>query len=233
MCAIITAEYGVHEGRSSYLKGQDRVALTLEEVNNDGQREVELQAEAQTVLDDLHLLSVLQTWGEPHLVGSMAMGLMVCRDIDFNVLVAHVGADTLRAAYAAMTPVVVHPRVSRLRYASQLGQFNPDGSPVEEGFYCGIHYRAETREPWKTDVWTLVPPRPEIALRDQITRELSAEMRAAILALKREVQQDARYAAAGVQSRYVYHAALEGIRTWAQFQHWLAHHGFPSIPTRD
>jgi hypothetical protein len=39
---------------------------------------------------------------------------------------------------------------------------------------------------------------------------LSAEMRAAILALKREVQQDARYAAAGVHSRYVYHAALEG-----------------------
>jgi len=76
--------------------------LTLEEATNDGQREVELQAEAQTVLDDLHLLSVLQTWGEPHLVGGMAMGLMVCRDIDFNVLVAQVGADTLRAAYAAI-----------------------------------------------------------------------------------------------------------------------------------
>jgi len=76
--------------------------LTLEEATNDGQREVELQAEAQTVLDDLHLLSVLQTWGEPHLVGGMAMGLMVGRDIDFNVLVAQVGADTLRAAYAAI-----------------------------------------------------------------------------------------------------------------------------------
>jgi hypothetical protein len=151
---------------------------------------------------------------------------MVDRDIDFNVLVPEIGLDTVRAAYAALTSIVTHRRVSRLRYASQLGMFNPDGSRTEEGFYFGIHYRSEAGEPWKIDVWTLLPPRPEIELRDRLRRALSPDMRAAILAIKREFKDDAHGpAASGVHSRHVYEAALDGVRTMEEFTVWLEAHG--------
>lgn len=200
--------------------------MTVPAAERDLAREVELQREARLVLTDLQLLPILERWGEPHLIGSLAMGLMVVRDIDFNVLVPHVDAATLCTAYLAIAPIAVHPRVFRLRYVSQLGPFNPDGSRVEEGFYCGIHYRAENGEPWKIDVWTLQPPRPEIALRDEVRRALTPEMRADILFMKREMKRDPRYDAAGIHSRHVYEAALEGLRTMEQFQRWLAEQGF-------
>lgn len=114
----------------------------------------------------------------------------------------------------------------RLRYASQLGPFNPDGSRTEEGFYFGIHYRGEAAEPWKIDVWTLLPPRPEIELRDRVRQALQPDMRAAILAIKRELKDDARgLVAQGAHSRHVYEAALGGVRTMEEFMEWLRAHG--------
>lgn len=200
-----------------------------EAVDRDLRHEAELQREANLVLTDLQLLPLLQTWGDPHLVGSLPMGLMMVRDIDFNVLVPHVDAATLRTAYLAIASIAVHPRVFRLRYVSQLRPFNPDGSRVEEGFYCGIHYRVENGEPWKIDVWTLEPSRPEIALRDEVRRALTPEMRAAVLVMKREMKSNLQYQAAGIRSRHVYQAALSGVRTMEQFQRWLAEQDFRPI----
>ncbi len=198
-------------------------------VADDLRHGAELQREANLVLNDLQLVPILQRWGERHLIGSLAMGVMVIRDIDFNVLVPHVDAEIFHTAYLAIAPIAGHPRVFRLRYVSQLGPFNPDGSRVEEGFYCGIHCRAETGEPWKIDVWTLQPPRPEIALRDEVQRGLTPEMRVAILAIKREMKSNLQFEAAGIRSRHVYQAALSGVRTMEQFQRWLAEQDFRPI----
>ena len=55
------------------------------------ERQLRLQSEAATVLADLRLLDVLRVAGEPKLVGSLATGLMVWRDIDITVACAAAG----------------------------------------------------------------------------------------------------------------------------------------------
>ncbi len=70
----------------------------------------------------------------------MAMGLMVTRDIDFNVVVDRVDATTLATAGMQLLPILTHPRVFRLRYASQLGSFNPDGTAIARGERSSIRY---------------------------------------------------------------------------------------------
>jgi len=54
---------------------------------------------------------------------------------------------------------------------------------------------------------------------------LDSEVRTAILAIKREIKADPAYREAGVHSRSVYLAALEGVRTVGDFREWLEHQG--------
>ncbi len=180
-----------------------------------------LAREGEQVLADLQLTTILATWGTPHLIGSMAMGLMVARDIDFNVVVDSVDATTLATVGMQLLPILTHPRVFRLRYASQLGSFNPDGTAMEEGFYSGIHYRTAAGDDWKIDVWTVQPPRPEIALRDRVRAEFTCEARLAALRIKRRLRTEVSDVVRGVHSRHVYAAVLGGVREWKQFERWL------------
>jgi hypothetical protein len=150
---------------------------------------------------------------------------MVGRDVDFNVLVERVDGEVFETAYAAMRPLVMHPCVFRLRYASQLGPFNPDGSKVEEGFYCGVHYRTEAGDDWKIDIWTLEPPRPEIELVARMRQALDPAMRAAILAMKREIRATGCFAGTVVHSRHVYQAGLDGVRDMRGLRAWLTEQG--------
>lgn len=189
------------------------------------EQQAALQTEGAVVLDDLNLRPILAKWGIPHLIGSMAMGLMVSRDIDFNVVVECADATILAIAHAALLPITVHPRVFRLRFASQIGPFNLDGSTVEEGFYYGIHYQTAVGDDWKIDVWTVQPPRPEIAQAERVRAALDTEMRAAILAIKREMKANSSFRANGIHSRHVYDAALAGVRDMQHFERWLAEQG--------
>lgn len=184
-------------------------------------REDALQRQGAQVLADLQLVPILAAWGTPHLIGSMAMQFMVSRDIDFNVLVDRVDAEVLAIAYGLLLPILKHPRVSRLWYASQLGRFNPDGTVEEEGFYCGVRYRTDAGEDWKIDIWTVQPPRPEIALVHRMQAFLTPELRLAIMRMKQHVKGEPSYARAGIHSRHVYDAALDGVRDPDEFRAWL------------
>jgi hypothetical protein len=50
---------------------------------------------------------------------------------------------------------------------------------------------------------------------------LDPPMRTAILAIKRELKYDPVYSQAGIHSRHVYLAALEGVRDLAAFRAWV------------
>ncbi len=163
------------------------------------------------MLNDLQLVPILQTWGEPHLIGSLAMGLMVVRDIDFNVLVPHVDAEIFHTAYLAIAPIAVHPRVFRLQYVSQAGPFNPDG-PVS-GRASTVASTVE-RRPANHGRLTCgrcnrCVPRSRSGMR--VRRGLTPEMRVAILAIKREMKSNLQFEAVGIRSRHVYQAALSGV----------------------
>jgi hypothetical protein len=190
-------------------------------------RQDTLQAEAHTVLADLDLVRLLEAVGRPVLVGSAALGLMVWRDIDFNVMCDELDVDRI---FTAVRPLAVHPGIYRLRFANEFGPFNPTGQPEDDGYYWGVHYFAGgtlAGNRWKIDLWFLPEgsPRPEVTLIERCARELTPETRLAILRIKDEWYQHPAYRHT-VLSVDIYAAVLDhGVRTPAAFASYLAARG--------
>lgn len=89
------------------------------------ERQRALQEEAAAVLDDLELLPLLQTLGDPVKVGSVALGLMVARDIDLTILCPELDAGRV---FEVVQPLVAHPRVRELRFRNDTGHWNDDSN---------------------------------------------------------------------------------------------------------
>ena len=77
-----------------------------------------LQDEAAAVLDDLALLPLLQEVGRPVQVGSVALGLMVARDIDVTVLCPVLETTTI---FTVLAPLAGHPRIRELHFRDDTG----------------------------------------------------------------------------------------------------------------
>jgi len=93
-------------------------------------RQEELQAEAGQVIGDLDLLAVLGRAGSVRLIGSSVTGLMVWRDLDFQVLSAGLG---VAEAWEVVQPLAAHPRVSEVRFLDQAGDNSFSGDPATAG----------------------------------------------------------------------------------------------------
>ena len=184
------------------------------------QRQAELQATAGDVLADLDLVRVLSQAGDVTLVGSYVTGLMSQPDIDVNVV-----CDTwsAAAAFEAVRPLVVHPRVRKLSYDNQTGAFNP-GFPLE-GYYWGVQYENPVGLAWKLDVWFWPrrAPSEDIQHTQELRRRLTPETRLAILWIKDALHRQRMFSAYRVSSVDIYDAVLKhGVRTPATFGAHLA-----------
>ena len=190
-------------------------------------RQDALQAEARAVLADLDLIRLLEAVGRPVVVGSATLGLMVWRDIDFNVMCADLDVDRV---FAAVRPLASHPCIKRLRYMNERGPFNDTGRPEPEGYYWGVHYftgGTNAGDHWKIDLWFLPEgsPRPELALIERCARELTPETRLAILRIKDVWCERPAYRHT-VLSVDIYDVLLDhGVRTPAEFAAYLREHG--------
>lgn len=190
-------------------------------------RQDALQADVGAVLADLDLVRLLEAVGRPVIVGSVALGLMVWRDVDFNVMCDDLDPDRI---FAAVRPLAAHPGVSRLRFANEHGPLNATWSESDGGFYWGVHFftggtLAGNR--WKIDLWFLPESetRPEFALIERCARELTPETRLAILRIKDEWHDHPAYRKT-VLSVHIYDAVLDhGVRTPAEFAAYLREHG--------
>ena len=70
------------------------------------------------MLADLELLPLLGQLGRPVQVGSVALGLMVARDIDLTVLCADLDAARV---FDVVRPLAAHPRIRELRFRNDTG----------------------------------------------------------------------------------------------------------------
>src|SRR5687768_4362794 len=86
-------------------------------------RQAALQAEAAGVLADLELFALLARAGSPVQVGSVALGLMVWRDIDVTVLCPSLDPAGI---FALAAPLASHPRVGKLEFRNDSGHWNVD-----------------------------------------------------------------------------------------------------------
>ncbi|HLJ32899.1 MAG TPA: hypothetical protein VKU38_04570, partial [Ktedonobacteraceae bacterium] len=74
-------------------------------------RQEALQVEAQRLIGHLDLFRVLAHTGKPEQIGSSVSGLMVWRDLDFNVLCSH---RSLHRVFETMQALLTNPQVIKL-----------------------------------------------------------------------------------------------------------------------
>ncbi len=190
-------------------------------------RQDALQAEALHVIAGLELFGVLGASGETWHIGSSVSGLMVWRDIDFNVVAPGLSAAQ---ALATMRPLLIHPRVTQARYINESGPFNETGLPRDERYYFAFYYREEEGVEWKIDVsfWLQDVPRDGPGQLAAMAQRLTEETRLAILWIKDVWHQLPTYRR-DVSSMDIYDAVLEhGVRTPAGFDAYLRARGKPT-----
>ena len=179
----------------------------------------ELAAAAAEVRADLALDEVLGAIGEPHLVGSAALGLMVWPDLDMTVVCGDLDVGAL---YLAATDLVVHPRVRQLTFRNDSGTWLTDPERYPDGVYWGIDYRDGARN-WNVDIWfvTDADRQPDLRHVRELGARLTPETRGAILAIKRAWVDRPEYRRS-VTSFDIYSAVLDrGVRTPEEFEQSL------------
>lgn len=175
-----------------------------------------LQEEAAAVLGDLGLMHVLERVGRPVQVGSVALGLMVARDIDLTVLCSSLD---ITAIFDALKPLAGHPRIRELRFRDDTGDWNTDPR-YPDGVYWGPRYRSEAGVDWTLDVWFIHEDSRQFDLDhlESLPPKLTAETREAILVIKHSCVGQPWYSSYAVYSSVLDHGVRtpEGYRAYVE-----------------
>lgn len=186
------------------------------------QRQIQLQAEADAVVQDLELEGLLASLGEPFRVGSSAMGLMVRRDIDITVVCKKLDADTFSGFAAIGARLMQHAMVSTVRFRNDCGKWNIEPEKYPDGLYLGLTASISEGTVWNLDIWAVDDParQPDLAHLQSLLPRLNAENRETILQIKHVLATRPKDAAS-VSSTLVYEAVMDQkIQTVEQFDAW-------------
>ncbi len=175
-------------------------------------RQEDLQAEAAAVLADLELLPLLERAGRPVQVGSVALGLMVARDLDLTVLCPTLDPT---GSFDVVRPLAAHPRISELRFRNDTGPWNVDPD-YPHGVYWGARYRDGAGETSSLDVWFIHEDCRQFDLDhlESLPPRLTPETRLAILEIKSACLGRPWYSSYGITTAVLDH----GVRTPAGFR---------------
>lgn len=185
-------------------------------------RQRALQVEAEQVRARLDLDRVLGAVGDPVLVGSAALGLMMWRDIDTTVVCQSL--DKGPVLTAAME-LAAHQDVKTMQYRDDSGRFNQDPEKYPDGLYIGLRYHPAEMPEWKLDVWFVDDPdrQPDLAHLRTLPQRLTDEARLAILRIKAPWSGRPEYGIS-VSSWDIYTAVLDhDVRDTDEFDRWLMH----------
>lgn len=157
---------------------------------------------------------------EPRPVGSLRMGLLVKHlDIDY-----HIYSPELRLSdsFAAMARIAENTRIRRIEFANLLDA--PDRCLEWHAWYKDDDSRL-----WQIDMIHMQAGSPWDGwferVADDIAAALTEETRHAVLRLKYETPDERK-----IPGIAYYMAVLrDGVRTWPQFETWLAAHPLDGI----
>jgi hypothetical protein len=189
-------------------------------------RQEALQAEAHQLIERLDLLTLLSRAGTPQQIGSSVSGLMVCRDLDFNVVCSQ---RRLRRVVETMQPLLANPHVTKLLYTNESQGHTPPELQGDERYYFVTYYETEVGHEWKIDIsfWLSDTPRPQLTHLQYLAEHLTDETRLAILWIKDVWHHFPSYPYQ-VGGMDIYDAVLEhGVRTPAEFRPYLRDRGMP------
>ena len=174
-----------------------------------------LQDEAAAVLDDLTLLPLLQEVGRPVQVGSVALGLMVARDIDVTVLCPVLDTTTI---FTVLAPLAGHPRIRELHFRDDTGHRNVDPN-YPDWVYWGPRYRSVAGTDWNLDVWFIQEDSRQFDLEhlESLPPKLTPETREAILSIKDSCLGRPWYSSYGIYTAVLDH----GVRTHQEYRAYV------------
>jgi len=172
----------------------------------------EIHREADAILDG-GLRTLLERYGELHMMGSYALGLMTWRDLDLHVVKP---TEDIAAFFALGGQIAALLQPQRMHFRDET-DVNTPGLPA--GWYWGIYLGDERAGDWKIDVWQTGREAWEPARRfgERIASRLTADHRANILAVKSECWQHPLYRRR-FSSADIYSAVLDrGVRNVEEF----------------
>jgi hypothetical protein len=102
------------------------------------ERQDALQAEAWRLLDTLNLSEALNPVGPVGVIGSLATGLMVWRDIDLHILAPGLASSV---AHDAMARYFGHPQIGAIRYRYDHVAQSPANDPNDDRYYYALFYQ--------------------------------------------------------------------------------------------
>lgn len=176
-----------------------------------------LESQASTLLNEAGLLNLIRRFGPARAGGSLALGLMVRREIDIDVQLTH-DLDTasffaIGAALAAGYPVVK---------ASYSNHFIRGLPGFDAGLFWGV-WLDHAGQRWKLDLWGYGPDR--YAEKGRALAQLAAAVapidRDLVLRLKRASWDGERYRD-GLSGYAIYCAVLAGVCDEAALRAWCA-----------
>lgn len=179
-----------------------------------------LQLEAAAVLKDLAIVKLLSVAGKTVQVGSVALELMVWRDIDLTVLCPRLDIEQ---TFELGARLATHPRVRGLQFRNDTGDWNQDPR-YPDGLFWGIDYVTESGNSWEMDVWFIHEStrQPDMLHLEDFLPRLTNETRLAILTIKDVWRRTPLYGN-GVSSYDCYTAVLDHkVRTIEEFERYLA-----------
>jgi hypothetical protein len=183
-------------------------------------RQRALQAEAEQIRARLDLDRVLGIVGNPVLVGSAALGLMVWRDIDITVVCQSLNK---RAVLAAATELAAHQDVKTMQFRDDSGRFNQEQEKYPDGLYIGLRCHPAEMAEWRLDLWFVDDPdrQPDLAHLRTMPGHLTDDTRLAILRIKTLWSTRPEYGRS-VSSWDIYTAVLDhNVRDTDEFERWL------------
>src|SRR5688572_27081686 len=136
-----------------------------------------LHREADTLLYERGLLSVLQRYGRPQLTGSYTLGLMTWRDLDLDLVTDDVDLSGF-FALGSTVALVLDP--VRMHFRNERRAQTP-GLPA--GLYWGIYLGDTDGLGWKIDLWAITSDehRSRLAAMQALEARLTPASRQAIL----------------------------------------------------
>lgn len=166
---------------------------------------------AHQILEELDLLHLWRTVGEPILVGAVAYNLVVNPDIDIEI---YCDQPEVMAGFIVLENCVKNPNVIGARYSNHL-------DAEDQGIYYQMKYKNLDGTVWKIDMWLMGHDHPGPCARDLVEplqRVLNDQTREAILVIKEKVRSDACLNVASIQ---IYEAVIDyNVRNYEEFVLW-------------
>ena len=177
-----------------------------------------LQAEADDLVRELDLESLLGALGRPVRVGSSAMGLMVRRDIDITVICLRLNARTLELFSGLAARLMQNSAVGGVRFRNDTGHWNKEPAKYPDGLYVRLTVLNRNAATWTFDIWAVDQPdrQPDLAHLRTLLPRLTEAHRRTILEIKHVLVGDA-----SIPSALVYEAVVDhDVRNAEQFKAW-------------